>query len=201
MSDDEFGRQEFADFTARWGPAKGQSVLEEWAGGKPFFWFVTARNNKIEAKGGADTLDSARQAALEAVTDRQGPETEALIRQDLAAHEREHGPFHLSVAQDLNRLFLFLMHPNRLEGGPLRLEEAETVIRRALAVTEEASGRRDENYARVLLNLGFVLEVTDREAQAREAYSQAARILAETLGADHPNTQEARNLLAKLGQG
>ena len=198
MSDNEIGQKEIGEFIAMWAPSvKG---LEDFSQGKPFWWTVTTLAHAVVTKGGADTHDLARQAALEAIEDRQGQETEALIRRDLERHMKEHGHYHPSVAYDLNRLFLWLTKPERLDEGPPRLGEAEEVIRMALAVTERASGREDPNYARGLSNLGFILELTDRKAKAKEAYAEAVRILESALGSDHPDTRRVQEDLDGLAR-
>ena len=192
------GKREIGEFIAMWGPTVQNSMLEEWSEGKPFWWSVTTLGHQSVTRGGADTRDLACKAALKAIEERQGPETEALIRGDLARHVREYGPYHPSVAYDLNRMFLLFISEDPPDGGPPRVREAEEVIRRALDVTEKVSGRDDPNYAHLLANLALILENTDRKAEAKESYIEAVRILEKAFGTDHRETQEVREYLDEL---
>ncbi len=65
-----------------------------------------------------------------------------------------------------------------------------------LAVAAEA--RQSENAAWLWNEFGYHLRMTGDYAGARAAYERALRILEQTLGPDHPNTQTVRHSLQSL---
>jgi tetratricopeptide (TPR) repeat protein len=81
-------------------------------------------------------------------------------------------------------------------------EDAEPLMRRALAIDETSFGSEHPNVARDLNNLALLLQATNRLEDAEPLMRRALAILEASLGEDHPHTQLLRrNLDALLSAG
>lgn len=107
---------------------------------------------------------------------------------------------HPEVAIHLNNLVGLLQDTNRLE-------EAEPLMRRALAINEAGFGKDHPNVARNLNNLANLLQATKRPAEAEPLMRRTVEIFAafhQNTGHQHPDWQTAirnyRALLAELGR-
>ena len=96
------------------------------------------------------------------------------------------------MATRLNNLALLLQATNRLD-------EAEPLMRRALAIDEKSFGPDHPTVAIRLNNLAQLLQATNRLAEAEPLMRRALAIFETSLGPDHPNTVTARNNLAGAG--
>jgi len=76
--------------------------------------------------------------------------------------------------------------------------EAESLLRRALAIAEKGFGAEDSKVAEVLNNLGTLLYSTNRFAEAEPLLRRALAIDEKILGAEHPNVAIILNDLAAL---
>jgi hypothetical protein len=81
-----------------------------------------------------------------------------------------------------------------------RYEDAEPLVRRALAIDEASYGNDHPNVAIRLNNLANLLRDTNRLAEAEPLSGRAARILLASLGMDHPNTQKVKGNYLKILQ-
>ncbi|MCA8902442.1 MAG: tetratricopeptide repeat protein, partial [Hyphomonas sp.] len=77
----------------------------------------------------------------------------------LAIDEKSYGPDHPRVAIRLNNLALLLEDTNRLQ-------EAEPLMRRALAIGEKGYGPDHPSVAIRLSNLAVILQNTNRQHEA-----------------------------------
>jgi tetratricopeptide (TPR) repeat protein len=68
-----------------------------------------------------------------------------------------------------------------------RLEEAEPLLRRALAIDEQSYGPEHPNVARDLNNLALLLQDTNRLEEAEPLLRRALAINERSLGPEHPN--------------
>jgi tetratricopeptide (TPR) repeat protein len=75
---------------------------------------------------------------------------------------------------------------------------AEPLMRRALAIAEQAFGPDHPDVARDLNNLAQVLQETNRLAEAEPLMARVAAIFEKALGPDHPHVATALNNLAGL---
>ena len=96
--------------------------------------------------------------------------------------EQQLGHHHPDTAQSLNNLAGLLHHTGRYE-------EAEPLLRRALAIREQHLGQHHPDTAQSLNNLAGLLNKTGRYKEAEPLYRQAIAILLETLGDQHPLTK------------
>jgi len=76
--------------------------------------------------------------------------------------------------------------------------EAESLLRRALAIAEKGFGAEDSKVAEVLNNLGTLLYSTNRFAEAEPLLRRALAIDEKILGAEHPKVAIILNDLAML---
>jgi hypothetical protein len=81
-----------------------------------------------------------------------------------------------------------------------RLEEAEPLMRRALAIDEASYGNDHPDVASDLNNMAQLLKATNRLAEAEPLSGRAARIFLASLGMDHPNTQKVKGNYLKILQ-
>ena len=95
------------------------------------------------------------------------------------------------VATRLNNLALLLQETNRLE-------EAEPLYRRALAIDEAAYGATHPRVATRLNNLALLLQETNRLEEAEPLYRRALEIDEAAYGATHPRVATDLNNLAVL---
>jgi serine/threonine-protein kinase len=88
---------------------------------------------------------------------------------------------------------ILLLHRSDLELQVKRLDEARSDAARALRVTQAAGpGAFSSGTGRAYLALGRALRAQGRPAEARAAFTSALEHLQPSLGADHPETREAR---------
>ena len=80
-------------------------------------------------------------------------------------------------------------------------QEAEPLMRRALAIDEASYGEDHPSVARDLNNLARLLQATNRLAEAEPLMRRALAIFEASLGEDHPNTVTIRGNLAALADG
>ena len=78
--------------------------------------------------------------------------------------------------------------------------EAEPLLRRALAIREQASGSEHPNVAHILGKLARVLQATNRLTEAEPLYRRALAIDEKAYGLDHPEAATGLNNLAQLLQ-
>ena len=92
---------------------------------------------------------------------------------------------------DLNNLAALLQDTNRLE-------EAEPLMRRALAIDEQSYGPDHPNVARDLNNLAQLLQATNRLPEAEPLMRRALAIDEQSYGPEHPDVATGLNNLAQL---
>jgi tetratricopeptide (TPR) repeat protein len=97
------------------------------------------------------------------------------------------------LTRALNSLALLLQHTNRFE-------EAEHLLRGALAIDEDALGSQHPSIARDLNNLAQLVQDTNRMAEAEPLMRRALTIDEEAFGKKHPEVATALNNLARLLQ-
>ncbi len=95
------------------------------------------------------------------------------------------------VATLLNDLAVLLLDLHRLD-------EAEPLFRRSLAMREARYGRRHPDVAAVLGGLGFLLRVRERFDESEALQREALAIRRTALGPDHPQVAANLNNLALL---
>ena len=91
------------------------------------------------------------------------------------------------MAIGLNNLADLLQDTNRLD-------EAEPLYRRALAICEASYGPDHPNVAIGLNNLASLLRATNRLAEAEPLYRRALAIDEASYGPDHPNVATASTI-------
>jgi tetratricopeptide (TPR) repeat protein len=79
-------------------------------------------------------------------------------------------------------------------------EEAEPLMRRALAIDEQSYGPEHPNVARDLNNLAQLLKATNRLGEAEPLMRRALAIDEQSYGSEHPNVATHLNNLAQLLQ-
>jgi len=114
------------------------------------------------------------------------------MRRALAIHKASFGPYHPSVARDLNHLARLLQNSN--------VAEAESLCRRALVIYEASLGEVVGEVASNLNNLTILLRATDRLAEAEPLIRRALAIDEALFGLEHPTVGGLLNNLAKLLQ-
>ena len=97
------------------------------------------------------------------------------------------------VATALNNLAQLLQATNRLD-------EAEPLMRRALAIDEHSYGAEHPDVARDLNNLGQLLQATNRLDEAEPLLRRALAIDEHSYGAEHPEVATDLNNLGSLLQ-
>lgn len=107
--------------------------------------------------------------------------------------EHEFPPDHPEVARLLNNLAQSLQDANRLE-------DAEPLMRRALAIDEAAYGNDHPEVAIRLNNLATLLQATNRLAEAEPLMRRALEIDEAAHGSDHTDVARDLNNLASLLQ-
>jgi len=79
-----------------------------------------------------------------------------------------------------------------------RLAEAESLMRRSLAIDEQSFGAEHPDVARDLNNLALLLQATNRLAEAEPLMCRALAIDEQSYGAEHPKVAAVLNNLALL---
>lgn len=95
------------------------------------------------------------------------------------------GNFHVEVTRDLNNLAQFYQDTNQLG-------DAESIMRKALAIDEKKLGAYHPDVARDLNNLAQLLQTIDQLAEAEPLMRRSLEINERRFGPDHPNV--ARDL-------
>ena len=159
----------------------------------------TQKNSAIGLRrlldGGADSLSfEETQVAMKTVS-RLGDDGpgKSVRKQLMLLLKASFGAEHPEVAIGLNNLASLLHATNRLE-------EAEPLMRRALAVDEHSYGTEHPNVARSLLNLAQLLRSTNRLQEAEPLMRRALAIDEQSYGTEHPNVARDLNNLAQLLQ-
>jgi tetratricopeptide (TPR) repeat protein len=112
----------------------------------------------------------------------------------LAIDEKSYGPEHVAVARDLNNLAGLLENLNRLE-------EAETLYRRAQIIFEKNLDADHPDVGTSLNNLAQVLKKMNRLDEAQPILLRAVQIFLESTRATHqmdPRLQMAINNYGRL---
>ena len=135
-----------------------------------------------------------------------GNRVHALLASHRALLAQAHGSFPVAIAaadqavelaednpQGLD-LPILLLRRSDLELQVKRLDAARSDAARALGVTQEAAGPGafSSGIGRAYLALGRALRAQGRRAEARAAFTSALGHLQASLGAEHPETREAR---------
>jgi tetratricopeptide (TPR) repeat protein len=123
---------------------------------------------------------------------------EPFLRQALEIVESRSGPESSLVTEYLNSLAGLLHRTNRLE-------EAEQLMRRALAIEETVIEETDleetdleETSSAELINLALLLADTNRLEEAESLLKRALAIIEASLGPDHPEVATTLNNLAAV---
>jgi tetratricopeptide (TPR) repeat protein len=106
----------------------------------------------------------------------------------LEVRKRKFGPVHPEVAQSLQNLAVTYYE----QGNQSKHEEAEDLLKRALAIREELLPKKHLQSARCLRYLALVYEVQDKDEKAQECFKRAVEICEELLGVDHSQTIETK---------
>jgi len=72
------------------------------------------------------------------------------------------------------------------------------LLQQAMKIDADSYGTHHPKYATRLNNMALVLKDKGDLEGAKTLYSEAALLLEESLGADHPNSQATRSNLEKL---
>jgi hypothetical protein len=76
-------------------------------------------------------------------------------------------------------------------------DECHGMLTRALALQESRTGEQSPEMAVVLINLGDVMRVAGKHADAERLFERAVAVREESLGPAHPDTAKARKWLKK----
>jgi tetratricopeptide (TPR) repeat protein len=144
----------------------------------------------LSAAGQASTFAEATRAGFAAYRDGNDAQAEAWLR--TALKEAESFPHEDSrLPKALHNLAMVLSS----EG---KLSEAEQLIRRALAIREQVSGKESEDVAVSLNNLAILLYEQHRYAEAEEALRGVLSIDARILPDDHKERRLSLENYAKV---
>jgi tetratricopeptide (TPR) repeat protein len=113
------------------------------------------------------------------------------FERELDARAAQLGPNDPELATDLNDL----AEVNRRLG---RLEVAETLYQRAIALDEKAGPSNAAGLATSLNNLALVYKAQGRLAEAEKLHARSLRLLEDTLGPNQPDVARGMNNLAAL---
>jgi tetratricopeptide (TPR) repeat protein len=102
-----------------------------------------------------------------------------------------HGEDHPAYATDLNVLGVLLMKQDRYE-------QAESILRRSLAIRERVFGDAHPLVATALNNLGTLLEKQNKFEEAEPFFSRALEIRESNLGPEHKHTIHSQNNLTSF---
>jgi tetratricopeptide (TPR) repeat protein len=125
---------------------------------------------------------------------RSWPALEPLASHALAVAERAHKA---GISEPTARLMNML---GSLFTTKSRYAEAEPMLRRALAISEQSFGRDHPNVASDLNNLAQLLKATNRLGEAEPLIRRALAIAEASFGRDDPNVATCLNNLAQLLQ-
>lgn len=131
----------------------------------------------LSAAGQESTFDRATRAGFAAYRDGNDAQAEEWLRRALGEAE--------SFPKDDSRLPKALHNLAMLLSSEGKLSEAEELIRRALAIREEVSGKESEEVAVSLNNLAILLYEQHRYAEAEDALRRVLSIDARILPNDH----------------
>ena len=113
------------------------------------------------------------------------------LQRDLETAEARYGAKDPSVAVELNNL----AEANRRLG---RLDEAEALYKRAIALDEKAGPENAAGLATSLNNLALVYRAQRRPEEAAELHERSLALLERSLGPNHPDVARGLNNLATL---
>jgi tetratricopeptide (TPR) repeat protein len=114
-------------------------------------------------------------------------ESEVLYRRSIAVAEGAGD----DKARDYGRAMLgWSLHLQR------RHDEAEPLLREAVAKVEAIDGTESFNYAAVVINLAAELQAQDRHAEALDLYRRGLAIIERVYGPDHPEVAWCLNAMA-----
>lgn len=113
------------------------------------------------------------------------------LRRDLEAAEARYGAKDPSIAVEVNNL----AEANRRMG---RLDEAEALYKRAIALDEKAGPENAAGLATSLNNLALVYRAQRRLDDAAKLHERSLAMLEKTLGPNHPDVARSLNNLATL---
>jgi serine/threonine protein kinase len=118
-------------------------------------------------------------------------ESESFSRQAIAMHRKLRGDGSLQEADSLITLGSALRHQFNLAGrygDKAKLEEAETVIRAALAIRRKRLGNESVEVARGLQTLRVLLNVREKLDEAEDVAREGLAIDRKLYGDEHPET-------------
>jgi CHAT domain-containing protein/tetratricopeptide (TPR) repeat protein len=143
----------------------------------------------VDIKQGCGTALGAQVAELRAP----GEFAEALdfAQQNAEETKARHGESHAQYATSISDLAQLLQTAGRRS-------EAESLLRRALAIDEKALGLEHHNVVRDLNRLAWLFFVTRRYDEAEPLYRSALSIAEKILGPDHPDVADHLGNLAWL---
>jgi tetratricopeptide (TPR) repeat protein len=118
-------------------------------------------------------------------------EAEELLWRSLGAIEKSLGAVHPNLAPTLTNLATVLARQGRAP-------ESEPLLRRALEIVQNAYGPQSSDKAQVLVTLAQVQHLTG-QACAVVTAREAREALFESLGAEHPVTRNALEILEGIG--
>ena len=124
----------------------------------------------------------------------------SMLAGDLVALHRELGEITRINGSDSGELSFALSAAGQALFRMARFEEAEPLMRRALAIDEKRLASDHSNVAIRLNNLAQLLKATNRLAEAEPLMRRALAISEASLGPDHPNVATGLNNLARLLQ-
>ena len=163
-------------------------------------YLLDAKARQLDEAGASDPAALARiyTEAADMQTFAYGAEDEDVlrIRRRLAEltvviREKALGEDHPDVATSLNNLAGLL----EAQG---KLDEAEPMYRRALAIDEKALGEDHPDVATSLNNLAYLLQSQHKLDEAEPMHRRALAIKEKALGEDHPEVATLLNNLANL---
>ena len=113
------------------------------------------------------------------------------LRRDLETAEARYGAKDPSIAVELNNL----AEANRRMG---RLDEAQTLYKRAIALDEKAGPQNGAGLATSLNNLALVYRAKGQLDEAAKLHERSLALLEKSLGPNHPDVARSLNNLATL---
>ncbi|HEY9870860.1 MAG TPA: tetratricopeptide repeat protein [Candidatus Obscuribacterales bacterium] len=146
--------------------------------------------SSLPGAGQESTFDQSTRAGFAAYRDGNDAQAEAWLRTALKEAE--------SFPKEDSRLPKALHNLAMVLSSEGKLSEAEELIRRALAIREQVSGRESEDVAVSLNNLAILLYEQHRYAEAEEALRRVLSIDARILPDDHKERRLSLDNYAKV---
>lgn|GEM_PF-5347913 len=125
----------------------------------------------------------------EAYSLRRWEEAERVFRSAIALREKALGPWHLTLAADLNKFASVVAARGKME-------EAESLYRRVLAIREKGLGVDHPGVATSCTDLALFLVWRDEIEESVPLLLRALAIRRKSLGPQHPDTAKSLYLLA-----